>query len=143
MRILYLEYERCKNIYIDLQTKYEAVMLEKERLFTKVMPNAINYDKEDVQTSITSNMLEEYVMELEKHKVDERLQNIKSMLEDRERLLNMKEEELRKSHDKYDRVYVLKYLDGMRVYQITKRMYLSKTQVYRILTEICKKLGTF
>ena len=138
--MLFVEYERCKDIYIELQAKYEAVMLEKERLFTRVMPNAINYDKEDIQTSISSNMLDEYILALERNKVDERLESIKSMLDDRQRLLTMKEQALRKSPDKYDRLYVLRYLDGMGVKQITRRMYLSKTQVYRLLDDIRRKI---
>lgn len=138
--MLFVEYERCKDIYIELQAKYEAVMLEKERLFTRVMPNAINYDKEDIQTSISSNMLDEYILALERNKVDERLESIKSMLADRQRLLTMKEQALRKSPDKNDRLYVMRYLDGMSVRQITRRMHLSKTQIYRILDEIRQKI---
>jgi DNA-directed RNA polymerase specialized sigma subunit len=138
--MLFIEYERCKDIYIELQAKYEAVMLEKERPFTRVMPNAINYDKEDIQTSISSNMLDEYILALERNKVDERLESIKSMLDDRQRLLSMKEQALRKSPDKYDRLYVFRYLDGMGVKQITRRMYLSKTQVYRLLDDIRRKI---
>lgn len=138
--MLFVEYERCKDIYIELQAKYEAVMLEKERLFTRVMPNAINYDKEDIQTSISSNMLDEYILALERNKVDERLESIKSMLADRQRLLTMKEQALRKSPDKNDRLYVMRYLDGMSVRQMTRRMHLSKTQIYRILDEIRQKI---
>lgn len=138
--MLFIEYERCKDIYIDLQTKYEAVMLEKEMLFTRVMPNAINYDKEDVQTSVSSNMLDEYILALEKNKVDERLESIKQMLDDRQRLLSMKEQALRNSPDKYDRLYVFRYLEGMEVKQIMRRMYLSRAQVYRILDEIRRKI---
>ena len=138
--MLFVEYERCKDVYIELQAKYEAVMLEKERLFTRVMPNAINYDKEDIQTSISSNMLDEYILALERNKVDERLESIKSMLADRQRLLNMKEQALRKSPDKNDRLYVMRYLDGMSVRQMTRRMHLSKTQIYRILDEIRQKI---
>ena len=138
--MLFVEYERCKDIYIELQAKYEAVMLEKERLFTRVMPNAINYDKEDIQTSISSNMLDEYILALERNKVDERLESIKSMLADRQRLLSMKEQALRKSPDKNDRLYVMRYLDGMSVRQMTRRMHLSKTQIYRILDEIRQKI---
>jgi DNA-directed RNA polymerase specialized sigma subunit len=138
--MLFVEYERCKDIYIELQAKYESVMLEKERLFTRVMPNAINYDKEDIQTSISSNMLDEYILALERNKVDERLESIKSMLADRQRLLTMKEQALRKSPDKNDRIYVMRYLDGMSVRQMTRRMHLSKTQIYRILDEIRQKI---
>jgi DNA-directed RNA polymerase specialized sigma subunit len=138
--MLFIEYERCKDIYIDLQTKYEAVMLEKEMLFTRVMPNAINYDKEDIQTSVSSNMLDEYILALEKNKVDERLESIKQMLDDRQRLLSMKEQALRNSPDKYDRLYVFRYLEGMGVKQIMRRMYLSRAQVYRILDEIRRKI---
>ena len=138
--MLFVEYERCKDIYIELQAKYESVMLEKERLFTRVMPSAINYDKEDIQTSISSNMLDEYILALERNKVDERLESIKSMLADRQRLLTMKEQALRKSPDKNDRLYVMRYLDGMSVRQMTRRMHLSKTQIYRILDEIRQKI---
>lgn len=138
--MLYIEYERCKDKFIELQSQYEAVMLEKEMLFTRVMPNAINYDKEDIQQSVNSNMLDEYILALEKNKVDERLESIKQMLDDRQRLLSMKEQALRNSPDKYDRLYTFRYLEGQGIKQIMRRMYLSRAQVYRLLDEIRRKI---
>jgi hypothetical protein len=138
--MVYLEYERYKARFYAAQKMFEDALLEKERLFTKTQPNAITYDRDPVQTSPNPNILDDYVIALETERIDERLEPYRVLLKDRECLLDLKERELRKSPDRYDKIYVCKYLDGMSTNRITKALNYSRAQVYRILKQISKKI---
>lgn len=137
--MVYLQYEQYKARYNDLQNIFASILLEKESMFTKVMPNAIRYDKDRVQSSVDGNMLENYVIKLEESGVDEKLDKVRQTLRDWEMLLDAKERDLRKSKDKFDRVYTFKYLDGYGIKKICKIMNYSRPQIYRILNQIEKK----
>ena len=83
---------------MELQKRFDAVLTEKERLFTKTQPNAITYDKDHVQMSHDGNVLEDYVIALETGEIDKKIDNLRGLLDDRGKLLRLKEEELRKTH---------------------------------------------
>lgn len=139
--MIYLEYESYKRKYLDLQEQFNHFLLEKERILTKTLPKAIRYDKDLTTTGVPDdNPLESYVMELERSKVDIHLDQIRGILEDRKMLLDAKEKELRASHNQYDRVYTMRYLDGLGIKRICIDMNYSRAQVYRILDEIKKKI---
>lgn len=139
--MIYIEYEQYRCKYLDLQEQFNHFLTEKERILTKTLPNAIRYDKDKTSSSLDGNPLEDYVIELEESKVDESLDRIRQLLEDRERLLHLKEKELRMSQDAYDRIYRMKYLDCMGINKIAKIMHYSRSQVYRILENIKKRCG--
>lgn len=138
--MIYLEYEECKQKYAEAQKRFDAVLTEQERLFTKTLPNAIRYDMVNVQVSVGSNNVEEYIIAMQEKGIDEKLKECRQNLEDRARLLKAKEEELKKSHDKMDKIYILKYLDGFNYLQIAEALNYSKTQVYRILNKIHREI---
>ena len=137
--MIYPEYEQYKARYNDLQNIFASFLLEKESLFTKTLPNAIRYDKDRVQSSIDGNMLESYVIKLEDSRIDEKLDHVRQTLQDWEILLDAKERDLRKSQDKYDRIYTFKYLDGYGINKIAKILSYSKSQIYRMLKQIDKR----
>lgn len=135
MRI-YPKYEITKCRYDRIQEQFASVLLEKEGLFTKALPNAIRYDKDRVQTTVEGNVLEEYVISLEEKDIDAKLDALRQSLSDWEILLEIQEGILRKSPDRYDRIYVLKYLDGCSIKKICKIMNYSRSQLYKILNQI-------
>ena len=89
--MIYLEYEEYRAKFLDLQEQFNHILTEKERLFTRALPNAIRYDKEHVQCTNDSNPLEDYACALDEKRIDEHLGRLRQLLEDRERLLKMKE----------------------------------------------------
>lgn len=138
--MVYLEYEKCKRKFNRIEEAFDRALLEKERLFTQTQPNAVRYDKDAVQVSHDGNyVLENYVIESEK--IDNEIKSLRELLTDRERLLTSKERELRASADKFDRVYTMRYLDGNTSKQIMRVMNYSKSQLYRIISEIDRKMG--
>ena len=134
--MLYKEYWEYKTKYYDAQKKYDEVLSEKERLFAKTQPKATQYDKEVVSGGSPSNTFDEYVIAKEKKQIDERLEEAKSILEDRERLLKLKEIELRQSKDWHDKVYVYKYLDNLSANEIKYKMHYCRSNIYEILKTI-------
>lgn len=138
--MVYLEYERYKRSLAEVQTAFDRALLEKERLFMQTQPSAVRYDKDAVQTSNSENYtLENYVIESEA--IDKELNIYREILIDRERLLELKEKELRSSGDKYDKVYVMRYLDGIGSRKIMRTLNYSKSQFYRMIDEIERKKG--
>lgn len=138
--MVYLEYERLKSKYRRIQDQYDDVLTEHERLFTKTLPKAITYDKDTVQSSPSTDMMVNYVISEEEKGIDEQLKKLKKLLKERRRLLIAKEEELRKSQNKNDKIYTLKYLEGMGVNKIANTLHYSVSQVYRIVQRIEKRI---
>ena len=138
--MVYLDYEIYKTKYLDLQEQFNEILLEKEFLITKTMPKAIRYDKDITTTGVPDdNPLETYVEKLEDSKIDERLDMIRGLIDDRKRLLDLKEIELRASQDKFDKLYVYRFLNGYGIGRICKLMCYSRSQVYKMLNIIQKK----
>lgn len=137
--MIYPEYERCKFKYYAAQERFDAILTEQERLFTKTLPKAITYDRDRVQTSPSDTVLINYVIAKDDKGIDTQLKKVKRIMLDRKKLLEVKEEELRKSADITDRVYVMRYLEGYGVNKIVRILNYSKSHVYRIIEAIEKK----
>ena len=137
--MIYIEYEEYKNQYLKLQDSFNHFLTEKERLLTKTLPNAIRYDKDNLHTEPDGNPLEDYVIALDEKKIDENLDRIRKLLEDRKLLLECKEMELRSSRNPYDRIYTMRFLNGYGIKRICSEMNYSRAQVYRKLSNIKKK----
>lgn len=131
--MLYLEYEFYRLKYVETQQKFDELLSEKETLFARTQPKAVNYDGDHVSGGNATNKFEEYIEAKDRKRIDERLAEIKSILEDRERLLRLKEKELRASEDIRDKVFYMRYIDRMRIYKIANICHYSEMQIYRIL----------
>ena len=138
--MLYIEFEVYKNKYYEAQKKYDAILSEKEILFNKTQPKATNYSAEKVRGGETNNSFDIYLIAKDEKLIDERLDEIKAILEDRKDLLKMKEEELRESKNVHDRIYVCRYLDRIKVRRIARIVSYSEIQIYRILKQIEKNV---
>ena len=138
--MLYLEYERAKANFRTAQLMFEDALLEKERLFTITQPKAITYDKDVIQTSPCGDVLDRYVIALEDEHIEEKLRPFRELVMNRESLLEIKERELRKSPDAFDRMYVYRFLDGMSIKGISKILNYSRAQTYKKLQSIQKRI---
>ena len=134
--MLYQEYEKFKAKYYETQQRYHEILTEKEKLFAITQPTATSFDKERVAGGNPSNRFDDYLILKEKKQVDQRLNEIKSILADRERLLKLKENELKNSTNIQDKIYRYRYLDKMKVEKIMRLVSYSRPQVYRILRTI-------
>lgn len=137
--MIYPEYEAYKERFVESQKIFSEALHEKEKLFTMTQPNAIRYDRDKVQTTPSGSVLDRYVIALEESGIDEKIATVRQLFQDRACLLNLKEQELRQSRDRYDKIYVMKYLEGFSIGRIAKIMNYSRSQVYRILKNIERK----
>lgn len=132
--MIYIEYESFRTKYYKALKDYEDILCEKEELFNVTQPKATSYDKEVVSGGVPNNTFDTYIDKLQDKRIDERLEAARSILEDRSKLLKLKEEELRHSKDWLDMIYTYYYIDKLSVRKIEKRLPFSKS-------EICRKLG--
>lgn len=136
--MIYLEFEKYRDKFLNAQQMFNNILIEQEQLFTKTQPNAIQYDKEKVSGGGGGNILENYVISLEDRQIHEKLSMLRQLLDDREKLLRQKESELRQSTNKYDKIYVLKYLEGYSISRVADKLNYSKSQIYRMLGKMNK-----
>ena len=134
----YTDYESYLVRYEHIQMQFVRVLLEKEKLLTRTLPSAIRYDKDKVQNTIDDNPLEDYIISVEEKELDVKIARLRRHLDDWRVLMDVKEGELRKSQVLIDRVYVMKYLDGLSVNKICRILHYEKTRIYELLTEIAK-----
>ncbi len=132
----YLDYERCKMRFYESQRSYESILQEKELLFERTQPKGVNAEKDKVQTSMSNDLFDNYLIEKERKLIDERLEEARGIMDERSSLLEVKESELKKSPDPLDKIYVCRYLERRKVREISKRVIYSEPQVYRILKRI-------
>ena len=138
--MIYITYNEYKNKYYETQQRYNEILSEKEKLFAITQPKATTFDKERVTGGITSSSFDDYLILKDRSQLDQRLKEVKSILDDRERLLKLKEQELRNSTNIADKIYRYKYIDKMKIDKITLRVGYSRAQVFRVLKNIKNNL---
>lgn len=138
--MLYIEYEEYKNKYREVQKKYNDILNEKEELFARTQPKATKIDGEKTAGGKHINTFDEYLIQKEKKNIDNRLVEVKSILDDRERLLKLKELELRSSKDSYDKIYRCRYLDRLTIEKTARISNYSRAQVFNILKKIKRSI---
>ena len=138
--MLYIEYEKYKTKLYNAQQDFDSILSEQEKLFSRTQPQSTDFGKEPTKGGVPSDKFYEYVKEKEEKQIDLRLAEARSILNDRERLTKLKLEELLESKNIYDRVYVCKYIEGLKNYQIAKKTNYSEPQIYRILKIIRKNI---
>jgi len=134
--VLYVEYNQLRIKYLNAQIQYDAILSEQEELFLRTQPTAVNFEKERVTGGDPSNPFDNYIIAKEQKRIDERLKEIKSILDDRKELLDLKERELRASKDWYDKIYTYYFLERLTITQLECRIPYSRVQIWRKLNVI-------
>ena len=144
---LYLEHRKLYLQYREAVQKVENVLNDYEIISAKVQPKSslAEHEREFSPVVVAAfgqsiNKSEEYVIAMEQHRIEERLYAAKLILQERTELLRLKEEEIRKSKDVYNMVYVAKWIDGLKPDAIVKQTGYSRSQVYNILGHLTKQL---
>lgn len=132
----YLIFESYKRRYAESQKRYNDILNEKEALFSRTQPKSMRYDKDIVSGGMPENPMEEYVIEKEAKRIDERLEEAFAIMTDLKRMLDLKETELRQSKDMIDRIYRMRFLERMRVNRIASNIGYAESHVYRFLKKI-------
>lgn len=134
--MLYVEYEDYKRQFRETQKQYNDILNEKEMLFQITQPQAVNTDKEKVMGGSPENKFDQYLILKEQQRIDERIEEAKAILKERDEQLRIKREELRRSKHPLDMAYRMRYIDRMKISRIATTMGYSEAQIYRILKKI-------
>lgn len=119
----------------------DRVLAEKEELFGRTQPKSADYAKDRVSGSSETAPFDAYLIAKERTRIDERIAEAQEIVKNRERLVKLKERELRESKDTHDRIYCMRILDKWAAHRIAGRIGYSTAQIYRILNiieERCK-----
>ena len=138
--MLYLEYERLKSKYKNSQIVYDSILSEREALFQRTQPKSINTEQEKVSSCPQGSKFEHYLIEKERKRIDERLEEAKDNFEERHFLLTQKEVELRASKAVDDMIYTLRHLDRLKIRKIAKMTNYSESHIKRRLKVIRQKI---
>ena len=96
-------------------------------------------------TNIVNAGLDDYVAGKKNPKLikqlDERLEEARSILEDREKLFKLKEEELRNSKEWIDIIYTYYFLEKLSIRKIEKKIPFSSTEIFRKIKIIRKNIN--
>ena len=140
--MIFLEYEKFKQKYFDAQKKFDEILQEKEELFTKTQPQSPNWDKIGQPSNQVVSKFDNYVCAKESYKIDERLREIKTILADRKKLLELKSKELDESNEKVDKFYKMRFIELLTMKQISRKLNYEKSQTYRLRSEVIKILNS-
>lgn len=138
--MLYVEYLDYKKKYLDAQIIYDEILSEKETLFLMTQPKASQVDAERVSGGKRTNKIDEYISIKDEKKIDLRLEEIRSILNDRENLLKAKEVELRNSKEWLDIIFVYYYIEKLSIRKISKKIPFGTTEIFRKLKKIEKSI---
>ena len=134
---LFIEHYKLNEEYKEAEKEFEKALAKKSQLLYSVVPKSVNFENELVKGS-SSNKFLNYTIKMEE--IDKEInvrRNLRDVLEYR---LKLKEIELNNSSNILDKVYLLRYVDERKVRYICIKTNYSKTQIYRILEEIKKKI---
>lgn len=140
--MVYVEYNQIRTKYLLAQLQYDFILTEQEELFARTQPQAVNVENERVMGGDPLSPFDAYLIEKERKHIDERLKEVKGILDDRKELLDLKERELRASKDWHDIIFKHYFLDNLSIRQIENRIPYSRRQIYRKINEIKSNLKT-
>ena len=132
-------YEVFKSKYLDAQQKLNAIIEEKENLFSRTQPKSPNWDK--MPSSESENAFDSYLIAKEKAKIDQRIKEMQKIVDERRSLLRQKEQELYESKDLCDIIYRMKYLESKTVPDLMRKLHFGRTQIYKFISIVQSEIA--
>ena len=126
----YYDYKKIKIEKDDLENKKVELIGLVEIKSSSSQNGGYSTKKEDKFLIYTAELEEVELKILQKNKVLEELKN----------QLKTKENELRESKDIYDKVFLYKYIDKLKYYQISAKIKYEKSRTYDFINEVDKNV---
>lgn len=133
--------------YLRAQKAVEEIIDQQEMLIQRLQPKSslAEHEREHLPANPTGggqkvNKAEEYVISMEQLMIKARLAEARAVLNNRKILLDLKEEELRKSRDIFNMIYTLKWVDNLKSELIIEETGYSRSQVYNIINQLERQL---
>lgn len=133
---VYIEYEESKINYNKISKILTSLITEKENLFLNTQPKSTKFDKILTEGGKKSNSFDNYLIEVEKKQLDQKIEEAKKLVNTRSKYLKDKEEELRSSKEWLDKIYVYRFLDKLPVKAMIHLIPYEEAQIYRMIREI-------
>lgn len=129
--------------YMLAQEDLIAITNERDVIRARTEPK-ISYEERVPGTP--KNKTEEYVIALEERQIKKRLEEAKAIITAKKFLLELAEEDLRKSNDIYDIIYTKRWIDNKRPKDIYRELDLmgisySRSHIYEIIRYIKQTTG--
>lgn len=136
-RKAYIEYINAQNVVNDIVNEYLVA-------FQRTQPHSPVYTDAGTKANQV-NRVEEYVIEVEHKDLKRRAEDATMLLDLKQRLVDIKEKEVRKSCSVYDAIYVSKWIDHKKPKDIIldldlKGFCYSSSQVYEIIKRLEKEI---
>ena len=138
--MIYQFHHICYREYCQSKDAYKMLCEQKEVLFDKTQPRAIDYSKDRVQNTHTTNPIEKYIIDLDRLTINERIKEAHSIVSDRQYLLQFIEADLQRSVDLLDKVYYYRYVRRQKLDWIRKMIGISESQTKRLYKAIKQSL---
>ena len=129
-----MRYKRNRLKYEAALDFHEQLVSQREALFQRTQPQAIQIKADKIMGSGSGNPLEDYA--IRSQQLDERIKKAAKLVWQRRNLLKRAESDLRASKGTWDWIFVYHYLENRKISWIAMRMGYSERQVYRILQKI-------
>lgn len=137
MEELYLQYHNLNKEYKRAKREYEKALEKKALYLYSVLPGSTDFSKEKMAETVSDKFLNYTIKIAEIDKEIEVRRNLSDNLLYRTKLKGL---ELRDSKEVIDRIYVYYFIDRISVRKFCRLLNYSKSQVYRLIEEIEKKL---
>lgn len=131
---MYKKYLEDKELYLKAQKNYKRLLNRKQLLFDRTQPGAIRFEGERVDGGIHKNTWDAYVDKT--RELEDKIKVAEELMKARKLILELSEEDLRNSTNTIDIIFVARYLERKKVYQIPAIVNYSERQVVRYLKEI-------
>lgn len=134
--MIYVEYAETQTRLRGAMERYRELVEERELLFQMTQPGAIRYDTVKVITSASGSPLERYAEELDRRRLDKRIEEAEINVGLWKIAVEQVEELLNASPEIDDRIYYLKYVKGYPVDRIARTLHYTRDAIYKRLRRI-------
>lgn len=136
---MYREYDTAFKRLNSLHTEYERLLSTKEDIFSMTQPQGISY-KEKVKGGGINDSFNKYLEKKEELRLDERIEEITSLISARKVTIDRLKKELENSTELKDQIYYLKNIKKCKVSEIITEVGVSRSTYNRLIREIYNSL---
>ena len=129
----YIDHARVKKKCFEALQEHERIIDERKALFDRTQPQGISADRDRVSGGESVNAFDNYLIEKEKARIEEREAEAKATVNSCFALLRQIEKELAASRDIFDQIYRLNKIEKLTPAMIARRVPYSRSQVWRKL----------
>lgn len=126
-------YDLQKELAIAL-ARLKSLKEKRELYFNSTQPGGMSYDEPVVMGGTTNNAFDVYAEKV--IEIDLQIKLVEAEILITQKHLKAMEDSLRKMNGTLEKIFVARYIDGLTINQIARKMNYSRSQVYRKLQKI-------